>query len=53
MELVSNFCMDTCLGVWNTSFYVESLFGMVVDLNEGKNCIEKMLGFRGDAIRFF
>ena len=26
-----NFCMDTCLGVWNTSFFcVESLFGIVV-----------------------
>ena len=25
-----NFCMDICLGVWNTSFCVESLFGMVV-----------------------
>ena len=32
-----NFCMDmyrdTCLEVWNTSFYVKSLFGMVVVLN--------------------
>ena len=25
-----NFCMDTCLRVYNTSFCVESLFGMVV-----------------------
>ena len=25
-----NFCMDTCLGVWNTYFCVEYLFGMVV-----------------------
>ena len=25
-----NFCMDTCLGVWNTYFYVEYLFGIVV-----------------------
>ena len=23
-----DFCMDTCLKVWNTSFCVESLFGM-------------------------
>ena len=23
-------CMDTCLEVWNTSFCVESFFGMVV-----------------------
>ena len=52
-----NFCMNTCLGVWNTSFCVDYLFGMhvclVVVLNGGKNCIEKMLGFRGDAVRFF
>ena len=45
--------MDTCLEVWNTSFYVESLFGLVVVLNGGKICIEKMLGFRGDVVRFF
>ena len=37
MELVwicTDFCMDmyrdTCLEVWNTSFFIESLFGMVV-----------------------
>ena len=65
MELVRNFyrdfvwifgmkfCMDTCLGVWNTTFCVESLFGLVVVLNGRKICIEKMLGFRGDAVRFF
>ena len=34
-------------------FCVESLFGLVVVLNRGKICIEKMLGFRGDAVRFF
>ena len=45
--------MDIFLEVWNTSFCVESLFGLVVVLNGGKICIEKMLGFRGDAIRFF
>ena len=48
---------DTCLEVWNTSFCVESclewLFGLVVVLNGGTICIEKMLGFRGDAVRFF
>ena len=27
-------------------FCVESLFGLVVVLNRGKICIEKMLGFR-------
>ena len=31
---------------------MEWLFGLVVLLNGGKNCIEKMLGFMGDAIRF-
>ena len=34
-----DFCMDmykdTCLEVWNTSFFVESLFGMVVWLGCG------------------
>ena len=49
--------MDTYLEVWNTSFCVESffewLFGLVVFLNGGKTCIEKMLGFGGDAIHFF
>ena len=29
------------------------LVGLVVVLNKGKICIEKMLGFRGDAVRFF
>ena len=29
------------------------LFGLVGVLNGGKICIEKMLGFRGDAILFF
>ena len=32
---------------------MEWLFGLVVVLNKGKFCIEKMLGFRGDTIRFF
>ena len=32
---------------------MEWLFGLVVVLNGGKFCIEKMLGFRGDAVRFF
>ena len=45
--------MDTCLEVWNTPFCVESLFGMVVVLNGGKICIEKILGFKGDDVRFF
>ena len=38
MELVRNFCrdfvwifcMNTCLGVWNTSFCVDYLFVMVI-----------------------
>ena len=29
------------------------LFGLVVVLNRGKICIEKMLGFRGDVVWFF
>ena len=49
--------MDTCLEVWNTSFVynpcLEWFFGLVVILNGGKICIEKMLGFRGDAVCFF
>ena len=36
--------------VWN--FGIE-LFGLVVVLNGGKFCIEKMLGFRGDAVKIF
>ena len=32
---------------------MEWLFSLVVVLNGGKICIEKMLGFRGDAVRFF
>ena len=30
MNFCMNFCIDTCLGDLNTSFCVESLFGMVV-----------------------
>ena len=33
MSLCMEFCMDTYLEVWNTSFCVESLFGLVVVLN--------------------
>ena len=49
---------DTCLEVWNTSFCVEFLFEMVffclvVVLNGVKICIDKMLGFRRDVVRFF
>ena len=36
--------------VWN--FGIE-LFGLVVVLNGGKFCIEKMLGFKRDTINFF
>ena len=36
--------------VWNFSI---ELFGLAVVLNGGKFCIEKMLGFRGDAVHFF
>ena len=51
-----NFCMDTCLGVWNTSFCIESLFGMVVwfgcDPQWRKNLYRENVGFRGDVVRF-
>ena len=43
--------------VWNESlrygYLMEWLFGLVVVINGGKICIEKMLGFRGDVVRFF
>ena len=45
--------MDTCWRFDIPLFCVESLFGLVVVLNREKNCIEKMLGFMGDAVRFF
>ena len=32
---------------------MEWFFGLVVVLDGGKFCIEKMLGFRGDVVRFF
>ena len=32
---------------------MEWLFGLVVVFNGGKFYIEKMLGFRGDAVNFF
>ena len=57
MDFCTDKYRDTCLEVWNTSFCVESLFVMVVWFGCGpqlrKNCIEKMLGFRGDTVRFF
>ena len=43
--------------VWNKSlryvYLMEWLFGLVMVLNGGKICIEKMLGLRGDVVRFF
>ena len=36
--------------VWN--FGIE-LFGLVMVLNGGNICIEKMLGCRGDAVKIF
>ena len=45
-------CIEFVYGkcVWN--FGIE-LFCLVVVLNGEKICIEKMLGFRGDAIKIF
>ena len=49
MDFGMNFCMDTCLGVWNTSFCVESLFGMIVWFGCGpqwrKNLSRENVGF--------
>ena len=53
MDFCMDMYMDTCWRFGIPLFYVESLFGLVVVLNRRKICIEKMLGFRGDAIRFF
>ena len=43
--------------VWNKylryGYLMEWLFGLVVVLNGGKICIEKMWGFKGDAVCFF
>ena len=36
--------------VWNFDI---KLFGLVVVLNGGKICIEKMLGFRGNVVKKF
>ena len=47
------FFMDTYWRFGIPLFCVESLFGLVMVLNRGKICIKKMLGFRGDAVRFF
>ena len=52
-------CKELCLG-WGFSYLLvrisptfnNEVFGLVVVLNGGKICIEKMLGFRGDAVRF-
>ena len=41
--------------VWKICFWnfgIE-LFELVVVLNGGNICIEKMLGFRGEAVKFF
>ena len=49
MDLGMNFCMNTCLGVWNTSFCVESFFGMIVWFGCGtqwrKNLYRENVGF--------
>ena len=55
-------CKELCLG-WGFSYLLVRnaltfnnevvLFGLVVVLNRGKFCIDKMLGFRGDVVHFF
>ena len=47
------FFMDTWLEVWNTLCLCRILVDLVVVLNRGKICIEKMIGFRGDVVLFF
>ena len=53
MDLYEFFLWILVGGLAYLFFFVESLFGLVVVLNRGKFCIEKMLGFRGDAVCFF
>ena len=62
MELVWDLyglvCMNFFLWilVWRFGiplFLCRIFVGFVVILNRGKICIEKMLGFRGDTVRFF
>ena len=53
MDFCMDKYMDTCWRFGIPLFYVESLFGLVVVLNRRKFCIEKMLGFRGEAIHVF
>ena len=42
MDFRMNFCMDTCLGAWNTFFCVESLFGIVVWFGCGPQLRKKL-----------
>ena len=50
----SNQILSICrLGKTLTYKCVIWLFGLVGVLNGGKICIEKMLGFRRDAVRYF
>ena len=65
--IVWNMCMDLYgihvgLGIFQPlSLFIRRLgkpqltnvFGLIVVLNGGKFCIEKMLGFRGDAVCCF
>ena len=53
MDLCMDMYRDTCLEVWNTSFCVEIVVWFVCGPQWSKICIEKMLGFRGDAVHFF
>ena len=57
MDFGMIFCMDTSLGVWNTSFCVESLFGMVVWFGCGpqwrKNLYRENVGFLGRCCLIF
>ena len=49
----SNNEVDWFSSVLRVALVVIWVFGLVVVLNGGKFCIEKMMGFRGDVVRFF
>ena len=55
MNLLGIFVWILVWGFGIPLFGVDSLFRMGdwFVLNGGKICIEKMLGFKGDAVRFF
>ena len=49
----SNNEVDWFSSVFGVALVVIWLFGLAMVLNGGKFCIEKIMGFRGDAVHFF